>query len=430
MKNVIECETQRVKETEQIGNDDQYKSNKSEKGAKKMEINELSRYSEQYKKELAENILPFWLANGLDRVNGGFYTCVDRDGTLIDTTKSVWFQGRAGYMFAAAYNKVEARSEWLAASKSAIDFIEAHCFDTDGRMYFETTAEGIPLRKRRYLFSEAFAAIAMSEYSIASGDKSYAKKALDLFKLILHYKNTPGALPAKYTEHLQVRGHSLTMILINTAARLRETISDPILDQQISESIDEIRNYFMHPEFEAVLETVGMNGEFIDTGMGRIINPGHAIETSWFLLEEARHRGWDEELVEMATTILDWSWKWGWDEEFGGIINFRDCRNLPCQDYAQDMKFWWPQTEAIIATLYAYRATGDKKYLDMHQRIHEYTYAHFPDKEFGEWYGYLHRDGSVAQPAKGNLFKGPFHIPRMLMYSHLLCEEIQTLKFS
>lgn len=396
-------------------------------GATTMGTNEWSRYSALYRDELVSNILPFWLANGLDTVNGGFYTCVDRDGSLLDSTKSVWFQGRAGYMFAAAYNKVEPREEWLAASKSAIDFIEAHCVDTDGRMYFEVTAEGIPLRKRRYLFSESFAAIAMAEYSIASGDKHYAEKALELFKLILRYKNTPGALPAKYTEHLQVRGHSLPMILINTAARIREAIDSPILDTQINESIKEIRTYFMHPEFEAVLETVGMNGEFIDTGMGRLINPGHAIETSWFLLEEARHRGWDEELVNMATTILDWSWKWGWDKEYGGIINFRDCRNLPCQDYAQDMKFWWPQTEAIVATLYAFRATGNPKYLAMHQQIHEYTYAHFPDPAYGEWYGYLHRDGGVAQPAKGNLFKGPFHIPRMLMYSHLLCDEIQEL---
>lgn len=404
--------------------------NDNKKGADRMEATDWSQYSRRYREELVEDILPFWLANGLDEVNGGFYTCVDRDGTVIDTTKSVWFQGRAGYMFAAAYNRIEPKAEWLAASKSAIAFIESHCIDSDGRMYFETTAEGIPLRKRRYLFSESFAAIAMAEYSRASGDKSYAQKALDMFRLILHYKNTPGALAAKYTENLQARGHSLPMILINTAARIRESISDPVLDQQINESIDEIRNYFMHPEFEAVLETVGMNGEFMDTGMGRMINPGHAIETSWFLLEEARHRGWDPDLVKTATTILDWSWKWGWDETYGGIINFRDCRNLPCQDYAQDMKFWWPQTEAIVATLYAYRATGNPKYREMHRRIHDYTYSHFPDREYGEWYGYLHRDGRVAQPAKGNLFKGPFHIPRMLMYSHLLCDELINTKFS
>ena len=128
--------------------------------------------------------------------------------------------------------------------------------------------------------------------------------------------------------------------------------------------------------------------------------------------------------MQLALQILDWSWEWGWDKEFGGIINFRDCCNFPPQDYSQDMKFWWPQTEAIIATLYAYQATGDKKYLEMHQQISEWTYAHFPDKEYGEWYGYLHRDGSVAQPAKGNIFKGPFHIPRMMIRSYLLCREM------
>ncbi|MDD2284917.1 MAG: AGE family epimerase/isomerase [Paludibacter sp.] len=384
----------------------------------------LNKCSDIYRSDLVQDVLPFWLANGLDKVHGGFYTCLDRDGSRIDSTKSVWFQGRAGYIYAAAYNKIEPRKEWLEASRSAIEFMEKYCFDTDGRMFFEITADGKPLRKRRYLFSESFAAIAMAEYAKASGDKTYARKALNLFKLILHYKNTPGSLPSKYTKNLQTRGHSLPMILINTAARIRDVISDPVLEAQIDESIHEIRNYFMHPEFEALLETVGMNGEFIDTGMGRMINPGHAIETAWFLLDEARYRNWDKALVKTATTILDWSWKWGWDETYGGIINFRDCKNLPCQDYAQDMKFWWPHAETIVATLYAFLATGDKKYLEMHRKIHEYTYKHFPDAEYGEWYGYLHHDGTVAQPAKGNLFKGPFHIPRMLMYSHWLCEEI------
>lgn len=387
----------------------------------------IDTYSEMYREDLIKNILPFWLHNGLDRVNGGFYTCVNRDGSLLDSTKSVWFQGRAGFIFALAYNKIEKNPEWLAASKSAIDFIEKYCFDTDGRMFFEITADGKPLRKRRYLFSESFAAIAMSEYAIASGDETYAKKALDLFRLILHYKNTPGLLEPKYTENFKVRGHSLCMILINTAAQIRKAIQDPILDNQINQSITEIREYFMKPEFKAVMEIVGENGEFIDTGMGRLLNPGHSIETSWFILEEARYRNWDAELVKMGTTILDWSWEWGWDKKFGGIINFRDCKNLPCQDYAHDMKFWWPQTEAVIATLYAYVATQDPKYLEMHRMINDYMYKHFPDKEFGEWYGYLHRDGRISQPAKGNLFKGPFHIPRMMILSYLLSKEIKTI---
>ncbi len=388
----------------------------------------LSHWAAQYKADLTENILPFWLENGLDRKNGGIFTALDRDGILMDTDKSVWFQGRFAFVCAFAYNRIERNPEWLAAAKSTIDFIEKYCIDTDGHMFFEVTAEGVPVRKRRYLFSECFAAIAMSEYSIASGDKAYGQKALDLFKRILHMSSIPGFLEPKFREGFVGKGHSLTMILINTASRIRAAVGDdPVLAEQIERSITEIRNDFMHPEFKALLETVGPNGEFLDSMAGRVINPGHCIETAWFLLEEARFRGWDRSLTDTALTILDWSWEWGWDEAYGGIINFRDCKGFPAQDYSQDMKFWWPQTEAIIATLYAYLATRDEKYLRMHRMISEYTYGHFPDVQFGEWYGYLHRDGTVAQPAKGNMFKGPFHIPRMMIQSYTLCHEILDL---
>ena len=383
----------------------------------------LKGWSQKYRDDLVNDIMPFWLKNGLDRINGGVYTCVDRDGSLIDSTKSVWFQGRFAFVCSFAYNTIEKNPEWLAAAKSTIDFIEAHCFDTDGRMYFEVMADGTPLRKRRYVFSESFAAIAMAEYAKASGDMSYAEKALNLFKEIRKFVATPGYMEPKYLPTMQAKGHSLVMILINTASRIRNVISDPVLDQQINESIESLKD-FMKPEFEALLEMVGPNGEFIDTINGRLINPGHCIETAWFLLEEAKYRGWDKELTAQAIQILDWSWEWGWDKQYGGIINFRDCRNLPPQDYSQDMKFWWPQTEAIIATLYAYEATGDDKYLIWHKQISEWTYAHFPDSEYGEWYGYLHRDGTVAQPAKGNIFKGPFHIPRMMIKSFDLCKEL------
>lgn len=385
----------------------------------------LKEYAQIYHDQLVNNIVPFWLEHSVDREFGGFTFALDRDGTVMDTTKVVWIHGRFAWLLASMYNEVEPRKEWLEMSKHGIDFLEKHCFDTDGRMYFLNLQDGTPLRKRRYVFSETFAAIAYAAYAKASGDMSYAQKALDLFKLILHYKNTPGLLqPKNIPGARDAKGHSMCMILINTAYEIRKVIQDPILDQQIEESIQEIKRDFMKPEFKAVLETVGPNGEFINSIDGRCINPGHSIETAWFILEEAKHRGWDKELVEMGTTILDWSWQWGWDEQHGGILYFRDCKNFPPQEYWHDMKFWWPQNEALIATLYAYQATKDEKYLDWHKKIHTYQFSHFPDKVYGEWYGYLHKDGSVSQPAKGNFFKGPFHIPRMLLKGWQLSSEI------
>lgn len=384
----------------------------------------IKSWAESYKKDLTENIMPFWMKYGLDRENGGVYTCVDRDGSLMDTTKSVWFQGRFAFICSFAYNNVEKNQEWLDAAKSTLEFIEKHCFDEQGHMYFSVTAEGKPLRKRRYVFSETFAAIAMSEYALATGDEHWAKRAIQVFEDTQRFLATPGFLPAKFEADVKLQGHSIVMILINVGSCIRKVVDDPKLTQQIDESIEKLRKYFIHPEFKCLLETVGENGEFIDTNMTRTINPGHCIETSWFIMEEAKLRGWDKPMLDMALQVFDWSWDWGWDKQYGGIINFRDCKNLPPQDYSQDMKFWWPQCETIIASLYAYLGTGDEKYLYRHERISEWTYAHFPDAEYGEWYGYLHRDGTVAQPAKGNLYKGPFHIPRMMIKGYMLCQEI------
>lgn len=384
----------------------------------------IKSWAESYKKDLTENIMPFWMEYGLDRENGGVYTCVNRDGSLMDTTKSVWFQGRFAFICSFAYNNVEKKQEWLDAAKSTLEFIEKHCFDEQGHMYFSVTAEGKPLRKRRYVFSETFAAIAMSEYALATGDQHWAKRAIQVFEDTQRFLATPGFLPAKFEADVKLQGHSIVMILINVGSCIRKVVNDPKLTQQIDESIEKLKKYFIHPEFKCLLETVGENGEFIDTNMTRTINPGHCIETSWFIMEEAKLRGWDKPMFDLALQVFDWSWDWGWDKQYGGIINFCDCKNLPPQDYSQDMKFWWPQCETIIASLYAYLGTGDEKYLYRHERISEWTYAHFPDAEYGEWYGYLHRDGTVAQPAKGNLYKGPFHIPRMMIKGYMLCQEI------
>lgn len=387
-----------------------------------MDTNYLRQNADWYESQLKDNIMPFWLKYGLDRENGGVYTCLDRDGTLMDKTKSVWFQGRFGYTAAYAYNNIERNPEWLAASKSCIDFIEAHCIDPkDKHMYFSVTSEGAPLRKRRYVFSDCFAAIAMAEYAKASGDRSYADKALSTFKHIRWMLETPGFLEPK--GYGAGRSHSITMILVNVAIVLKQVCEDSALDEQIRDSTDAIERFFMHPEFECILESVGMDGSLIDTCEGRTINPGHGIETAWFLMQVAELMG-RPHYKELGLKIFDWQYKWGWDETFGGIINFRDCKGFPHQDYSQDMKFWWPQCETVIASLYAYKATRDEKYLEIYKKTHEWIVKHLVDSEYGEWFGYLHRDGTVAQAAKGNLFKGPFHIPRMLTIAQILIKDI------
>ncbi len=377
-----------------------------------------------YENQLLHNTVPFWFPRSIDQEHGGYLFMRDADGSLIDDDKAVWIQGRAAWLLSTLYNTIEPKQEWLDAAKSGIDFLNQHCFDTDGQMFFHVTREGKPIRKRRYYFSETFAVIANAAYAKASGDETAAEKARYLFGKCIEYATQPGLLPPKFTDIRPAKGIGVPMIMMNTAQQLRETIGDPRCDEWIAKWIEEIKNDFVKDDIQCVMEQVAPDGAIIDHIDGRTLNPGHAIEGAWFILHEAKYRNNDPELIKLGCKMLDYMWARGWDQQYGGILYFRDVYGKPVQEYWQDMKFWWPQNETIIATLLAYTLTGDEKYARWHKMVHDYAYSKFHDPEYGEWFGYLHRDGSVAQTAKGNLFKGPFHLPRQEWYCAQLLADL------
>jgi N-acylglucosamine 2-epimerase len=366
-----------------------------------------------YRDGLLSDTLPFWTKHCVDREHGGFMMALDRDGTVIDTDKGVWQQGRFTWLLGELYNNVAQSDEWLELAKHGARFIDQHCFDpSDGRMWFHVTREGKPIRKRRYAFSESFAAIAYGELAKATGDQRYAEKAKRTFQRFIDHNLNPRGVEPKFTATRPTRGLGFPMITIVTAQELRESIGLPDADMWIDRSIDDIRRYHLKEDIQCVMETVSPSGDIIDHFDGRTLNPGHAIEGAWFIMLEGKLRN-DDGLIRTGCQILDWMWERGWDKEHGGILYFVDVHGHPVQEYWHDMKFWWPQNEAIIATLLAYTLTGEPKYAEWHTRIHDWTYKHFPDPQQGEWFGYLHRDGSISSPLKGNLWKGPFHMPRM-----------------
>ena len=388
---------------------------------------DLARYGAIYRETLLDDVIPFWLRHGLDREHGGMLTALDRDGSLLDSDKSVWFQGRAGWMFGSLYNTVEKRLEWLEASRSCVEFLRTHCFSPEGKMWFTVTRDGRPLRMRRYVFSEAFAAIAFAAHAKATGESRAAEDAVKTFATYLRYSFEPGAMLPKFEPTRPMKGIGAHMIGMVTAQEIRAnfgdiTVSGKTCSEWISASIAEIERDFLKPEHEALMEVVAPDGSAIDHFDGRTLNPGHAIECAWFIMHEGRYSK-DQRLIALGAKILDWMWARGWDKEHGGLLYFTDVFGKPVQEYWHDMKFWWPHCEAIIATLLAWKLTGEPRYAAMHAQVHDWSFAHFPDREYGEWYGYLHRDGTVSQRAKGNMFKGPFHLPRMLAYCWNECAE-------
>lgn len=371
-----------------------------------------------YRAALLNDVIPFWLHHGMDREHGGIMTCLDRDGAVLDTDKSVWFQGRAGWMFAALYNTVERRAEWLGAARSCVEFSRRWCHSGEGKMWFTVTREGAPLRMRRYVFSEAFAAISYAAFAKASGESRAAEDAVKAWETYLRYSFEPGVMAAKFETTRPTKSIGPLMIGMVTAQELRASLGDVSVrgrtcSEWITSFIAEIERDFLKPEHAALLETVAPDGGIIPHADGRTLNPGHAIECAWFIMHEGRLRN-DARLIALGARILDWMWSRGWDAEHGGLLYFTDLHGGPVQEYWHDMKFWWPHCEAIIATLLAWKLTGDTRYAAMHTQVHEWSFAYFPDAEHGEWFGWLHRDGTLSQRAKGSLFKGPFHLPRML----------------
>ncbi len=371
----------------------------------------------------------FWLTKGMDAEHGGVYTCLDRKGEVYSTDKSVWMQGRCGWTFSYLCRVYGPKPEWIQAAESCLEFLEKHCINhgAGGRLYFTVTAEGKPLRQRRYYFSEAFYAMANAEYYGVTGKKEHlerARRAYDLYwDLSCGGADPVGLGPKTISQTRSGRALGIPMILLNlTGVLLR---CDPeraaLYRERAERCVEDVFGYHVKPELKCTLENVDLDGSpRLFYTEGRMVNPGHDIECVWFLLEHAERTG-DKALVKRAAQVFDWAIEAGWDQEYGGLLYFTDCLGKPPEAYEHDMKLWWPHNETLISALMLYRDTGEEKYLDWFHKTMDYCKEHFADPEYGEWYGYLRRDGKPTQPStKGSTFKGPFHLPRCL----ILCDSM------
>ena len=382
------------------------------------------RSAREWVREELEKCTEFWLKNGLDAQNGGVYTCLDRKGKVYSTDKSVWMQGRCAWTFSFLCAKYGVKKEWLAAAKSCLDFLEKYCLNKSAgdRMYFTVTADGKPLRQRRYFYSETFYSMANAEYYGLTGEHEHllrARRAYDIYYDLWqgNIEDPTGLGPKGIVETRTGRAFGNPMILLNmTSVMLRvDPEREALYRERAALCVEDIFRYHFHPELKCTLENVGPNGEArLDFTDGRVVNPGHDIEGVWFLLEHARRTA-DGSLVEKCEQMYRFAMNAGWDKEYGGLLYFTDALGLPTEAYEHDMKLWWPHNEILIASMMLYRDTGKEEYLDDFYMTLDYCKKHFADPENGEWYGYLRRDGKPTEPpTKGSTFKGPFHLPRAL----------------
>lgn len=383
----------------------------------------LEKYHHQYETELFNDCLPFWLKYGIDHEHGGLYTALMRDGTLYTHDKSVWLNGRCLWLFSQLCILYGERDEWRNAAELCKSFLDRYCIDPkDGRMYFTVTGEGAPLRKRRYFFSETFYIMGSAAYGKAFEDEEAINTARKYYRMIMSIyrdRSTDPSHPAPKVDPnvRSMRAFAETMILLNVSHVMEDCDEENYDEYSMTakELVDDIFKYYYRDDLKVVLENVLMDGTFDkDSIEGRFINPGHTIEAVWFMLEQMERSG-DTSLLEKIENMYKWATDIGWDKENEGIIYFTDVLGFTPGPLEHDKKVWWCTCEQLIASLRLYEVTGKIEYWNWFERVDAYATRCFRDPDFGEWFGYLNHDNSVVTPiCKGNMFKGAFHVPRML----------------
>jgi N-acylglucosamine 2-epimerase len=372
-----------------------------------------------YKSALLEDVVPFWQRHSIDQECGGYFTCLDQRGQVYDTDKFMWLQARQVWTFAMLYNRLEQRDDWLQIAKHGADFLAEHGRDSEGNWYFSLDRQGQPLVQPYNIFSDCFAAMAFSQYALASGEERAGDIAVKSYHNVLRRRDNPkGQWNKAYPGTRPLKTLAIPMILANLSIEMQWLLESDEMEHVVDSTLHEVMEVFFDRERGLLFENVAPDGSHVDCFDGRLINPGHGIEAMWFVMDIARRRGNDdliEQAVDVALSILDYAW----DREFGGLYYFMDAEGRPPLQLEWDQKLWWVHLESLVALSMGYLETGRQACWDWYEKVHAYAWPRFSDPEHGEWFGYLNRRGEVFLPLKGGKWKGCFHVPRAMYMCYL-----------
>lgn len=367
-----------------------------------------------YQNALLDDVLPFWENHSLDWEQGGYFTCLDRQGKVYDTDKFIWLQNRQVWTFSMLCNQLEKRENWLKIASNGAKFLSQHGRDTDGNWYFALTRTGEPLVQPYNIFSDCFAAMAFSQYALASGEEWAKDVAMQAYNNVLRRKDNPkGKYTKTYPGTRPMKSLAVPMILANLTLEMEWLLSNETLENVLAATVEEVMNDFLDKEQGLMCESVAPDGSYVDCFEGRLINPGHGIEAMWFIMDIAKRKN-DSKTINQAVDVVLNILNFAWDDEYGGLYYFMDAKGHPPQQLEWDQKLWWVHLESLVALAMAYRLTGHESCWEWYEKMHDYTWSHFADSEHGEWFGYLNRRGEVLLNLKGGKWKGCFHVPRAL----------------
>jgi N-acylglucosamine 2-epimerase len=379
-----------------------------------------------YRGNLLNDVIPFWERHSIDRECGGYFNCLDRAGKVFDTDKFLWLQGRQVWTFSVLYRNVEARPAWLQIARHGAEFLKQHGRDSDGNWYFSLTRQGQPLVQPYNWFTDCFAAMGFAQYALAAGDQESRDIALATWRNILLRRDNP---KGKYTKAVPgtrpMKSMAMPMILINLALEMEGVVAQPELDRVVEDATREIMTLFYDHERRMTWDNVAPDGSHPDCFEGRLILPGHGIETMWIMMEAERRRACRREIIYKAVDAIINLVQYGWDPRYGGIFYYLDIKGHAPEQLQWDQKLWWVHVETLVALAMAWSMTGRSDCREWYRKVHEWTWSRYPDPEHGEWFAYLNRQGERLFDLKGGKWKCCYHVPRAL---YLCAREFEQMR--
>ena len=368
-----------------------------------------------YRSELLDRTVPFWLKYGIDRRNGGICTCISDDGKVLSADKYVWSQLRAVWTFSALYNKIERRQEFLDAATHIFNFIIRYGRNAKGEWLFCLNKDGAPLFDgATTIYADGFAIYAFTEFAKATGNREAIALARETYANVQPRLARPGSYQ---THPLPIpsgaKAHGISMIFSLVFDELGQYLNDPAIIAAGLAHANQVMDVFLRRDQKRLYEFANLDNTLMTVPPGRVTNPGHAIESMWFMAHIFQPAN-DSARIRQAIDAIQWHIELGWDDEFGGIVLARDAAGSFWEKNA-DAKIWWVHTEALYALLLAYSISRESWCLDWFQRVHDYSFTHFPVPQSGEWIQNLDRRGNKLAGTIALPVKDPFHLARALI---------------
>lgn len=383
----------------------------------------MSDLKTRVEQELRSNILPFWLKYTIDDEFGGFRGQITND-LIVDpeADKGLILNARILWTFSKAYS-VYREDVYLSAATRAYEYILRYFWDSEfGGVYWMLNYRGEPCDTKKRVYGQAFTVYALAEYHLATHDAETLKRAIALYEAIEetgHDTKYGGYFETYEREWRMAKDQRLSEVdmdesksmnthlhMLEAYANLRRAWKDDGLRKRLRELIEIFLKRIIHPKSHHFLL-------FFDedwTPKADMISFGHDIEGSWLLCEAAEIYGDAEllkrvqvEAVRMAQAVYNEA-----VDSDGGLLYEAEHGKVIDSD-----KHWWPQSEAVVGFLNAYRLSGQEHFRAAAERSWDFIEKYIVDHQHGEWFWKVSRDGVPSNDKyKVDPWKCPYHNSR------------------